>query len=65
MVKTINKDDNIKIVLIQHEFGFFKSQEQSFLRFLYKLNNQLVVVELHKIESRFQATDVNSGRCIN
>ena len=27
----INKDDQIRIVLIQHEFGFFKKQEEAFL----------------------------------
>jgi len=39
----INKDDQIKIVLIQHEFGFFREQERSFLKFLYKLSKPVVI----------------------
>ena len=37
LASNINKDNHIKIVLIQHEFGFFKEQEQAFLQFLYEL----------------------------
>ena len=37
-------DHNIKIVLIQHEFGFFKEQEQAFLEFIYELSKPVVVV---------------------
>jgi hypothetical protein len=40
----INTDNCIKIVLIQHEFGFFKVQEQSFQRFLNKLSKPVVIV---------------------
>jgi glycosyltransferase involved in cell wall biosynthesis len=40
----INNDDCIKIVLIQHEFGFFKIQEQPFLKFLSLLLKPAVVV---------------------
>lgn len=40
----INKDPLIKIVLIQHEFGFFATQEQAFLQFLYDLSKPIVVV---------------------
>jgi len=40
----INLDHNIKIVLIQHEFGFFKEQEQAFLEFIYELSKPVVVV---------------------
>ena len=39
----INKDNQIKIVLIQHEFGFFREQEHSFLKFLYKLSKPVVI----------------------
>jgi glycosyltransferase involved in cell wall biosynthesis len=39
----INKDDKIEIVLIEHEFGFFREQEQSFLKFLYKLTKPVVI----------------------
>jgi glycosyltransferase involved in cell wall biosynthesis len=41
---TINKDNRIKIVLIQHEFGFFKDQEQKFIQFLYELTKPIVIV---------------------
>ena len=40
----INKDNRIKIVLIQHEFGFFNVQEQAFLQFLYELSKPVVIV---------------------
>jgi len=40
----INNDKCIKIVLIQHEFGFFKVQEQSFQQFLNKLSKPVVIV---------------------
>ncbi len=44
LVFKINNDDSIKIVLIQHEFGFFKNQENSFLKFLNSLNKPVVIV---------------------
>jgi glycosyltransferase involved in cell wall biosynthesis len=40
----INKDNRIKIVLIQHEFGFYKMQEQKFLQFLNELSKPVVIV---------------------
>jgi glycosyltransferase involved in cell wall biosynthesis len=40
----INKDDCIKIVLIQHEFGFFRIQGESFLQFLSLLTKPIVIV---------------------
>jgi glycosyltransferase involved in cell wall biosynthesis len=44
LASTINKDNDIKIVLIQHEFGFFSKQEQSFLEFLYELSKPVIIV---------------------
>lgn len=44
LVVKINNDDHIKIVLIQHEFGFFRNQENSFLKFLNSLNKPVVIV---------------------
>lgn len=44
LVKNINTDDNIRIVLIQHEFGFYRKQEQSFLQFLYELTKPVAIV---------------------
>ncbi|MGB8491637.1 MAG: glycosyltransferase, partial [Bacteroidales bacterium] len=40
----INKDGHIKIVLIQHEFGFFNVQEQMFLNFIDLLSKPVVIV---------------------
>lgn len=40
----INNDKNIKIVLIQHEFGFFKDQELTFLQFLNSITKPIVLV---------------------
>jgi glycosyltransferase involved in cell wall biosynthesis len=40
----INKDNKIRIVLIQHEFGFFKKQEQPFLQFLTDLTKPVIIV---------------------
>lgn len=40
----INKDHHIKLVLIQHEFGFFNEQKKAFLQFLYELSKPVVVV---------------------
>ncbi len=41
---TINNDRKVKIVLVQHEFGFFKSQEPAFMRFLYELAKPVIIV---------------------
>jgi len=43
IANSINKDQQIKIVLIQHEFGFYKDQEQTFLQFLYAITKPIVV----------------------
>lgn len=40
----INRNNHIKIVLIQHEFGFFNLQEQAFLQFLYELSKPVAIV---------------------
>jgi len=40
----INADSRIKIVLVQHEFGFFHTQEQAFLDFLYEVTKPVVIV---------------------
>lgn len=44
MAQSINKDNNIQIVLIQHEFGFFIKQTQAFLKFLYQVSKPIVMV---------------------
>ncbi len=40
----INKEKNIKIVLVQHEFGFFHVQEQAFVEFLNLLAKPVIIV---------------------
>ncbi|MCX6305937.1 MAG: glycosyltransferase [Bacteroidetes bacterium] len=44
LAESINQDDDIKLVLIQHEFGFFHKQEQAFLTLLYSLSKPIVIV---------------------
>jgi glycosyltransferase involved in cell wall biosynthesis len=44
MAVNINNDECIKIVLIQHEFGFFRLQEQAFMKFLSLLSKPVVIV---------------------
>jgi glycosyltransferase involved in cell wall biosynthesis len=44
LAQTINNVNQIKIVLIQHEFGFFREQEPSFLDFLHALSKPVVIV---------------------
>ncbi|MFA6404145.1 MAG: glycosyltransferase [Salinivirgaceae bacterium] len=43
LAATINSNSNIKIVYIQHEFGFFHGQQQAFLKFLYELAKPVVI----------------------
>jgi glycosyltransferase involved in cell wall biosynthesis len=40
----INSDKHIKIVFIQHEFGFYRVQERAFLEFLYNLTKPVAIV---------------------
>ena len=40
----INKDEHIKMVLIQHEFGFYIEQELSFRHFLSELIKPVIIV---------------------
>jgi glycosyltransferase involved in cell wall biosynthesis len=44
LVSEINKDTDIRIVLIQHEFGFYREQEQAFLQFLNGISKPVVIV---------------------
>lgn len=40
----INMNAHIKIVLIQHEFGFFSAQEDAFLNFLHSIDKPIILV---------------------
>ncbi|RZJ67456.1 MAG: glycosyltransferase [Flavobacterium sp.] len=44
LVQNINTDDNIKIVLLQHEFGLFTDNVQGFNKFLTQIKKPVVVV---------------------
>jgi len=44
LAQSINDDENIQLVLIQHEFGLYKEQEMAFLQFLYELAKPIVLV---------------------
>jgi glycosyltransferase involved in cell wall biosynthesis len=44
LTEDINKNENISMVLIQHEFGLFRTNEANFIQFLKSLNKPIVVV---------------------
>jgi len=44
LIEKINNDDQIQLVLIQFEFGFYVDQKQSFLQLMYDLIKPIVVV---------------------
>ena len=44
LARSINLNNNIKIVLIQHEFGLFYEQEEAFLQFIHQISKPVVTV---------------------
>ena len=44
LAKTINDDADIRIVMIQHEFGFFEKKKDEFIQFLSDLTKPVVIV---------------------
>ncbi len=44
LAQEINQEERIQLVLIQHEFGFYKKQEEAFIQLLYQLTKPVVVV---------------------
>jgi glycosyltransferase involved in cell wall biosynthesis len=40
----INKDESIKLVVVQHEFGLFYSADQTFLSFLELINKPVIII---------------------
>ena len=48
LAETINRDNLIQIVLLQHEFGFFLGNEEKFTRFL-RLIDKPVIIVLHTV----------------
>ena len=48
LARHINENGRIKIVVIQHEFGFFHKQIEAFQKFMYELSKP-VVLEFHTV----------------
>jgi len=44
LAQSINDDEKIQLVLIQHEFGLYKEQERAFLQFIYEVSKPVVLV---------------------
>ncbi|MFA5849171.1 MAG: glycosyltransferase [Bacteroidales bacterium] len=44
IARQINQNKQIKIVLVQHEFGFFENHEEAFLQMLKKIKKPLILV---------------------
>ncbi len=44
LAEKINDDNRIQTVLIQHEFGFYRDQEQAFVQMLYEILKHVIVV---------------------
>jgi glycosyltransferase involved in cell wall biosynthesis len=43
LARTINESESIKMVMIQHEFGFFEGIENDFKEFLYTLSKPIII----------------------
>lgn len=43
LARLINEDENIKLAMIEHEFGIFKNREVDFIAFLQKLTKPIIV----------------------
>src|SRR5665647_397859 len=48
LASAINLDDQIKIVMIQHEFGFYRHQKETFQQFL-SLVKKPIVIAFHTV----------------
>ncbi|TMI63083.1 MAG: glycosyltransferase [Bacteroidetes bacterium] len=44
LAKRINSDPDIRMVMVQHEFGLFENKEDEFLQFLLALNKPVIMV---------------------
>jgi glycosyltransferase involved in cell wall biosynthesis len=44
VIQSVNADKSVKIVLVQHEFGFFAQDEESFTNFLFALTKPVILV---------------------
>lgn len=61
----INEDKNIKIVLIQHEFGFYDSQKDAFVQFLYTIIKPIIIVFHTVLPNPDEAFKTNVNNIIN
>lgn len=43
LAESINNNDNIRMVMIQHEFGLFKKKEDDFMQFLQAINKPIII----------------------
>lgn len=43
LAEKINDNENIRLILIEHEFGFFNTKEEEFIQFLKKLNTSILI----------------------
>jgi glycosyltransferase involved in cell wall biosynthesis len=48
LARLINENPKIKMVVLQHEFGFFHNQVEAFQQFIYELNKP-IVIEFHTV----------------
>jgi glycosyltransferase involved in cell wall biosynthesis len=48
LARLINENAKIKMVVLQHEFGFFHNQVEAFQQFIYELNKP-IVIEFHTV----------------
>jgi hypothetical protein len=55
LAQMINNDDNIRIILIEHEFGFFNNKEEELIKFLKKLDKS-VLITFHTVLSKPDAS---------
>jgi len=44
LAQSINDDEQIELVLVEHEFGLFKEQEMAFLQMLYEISKPIILV---------------------
>jgi len=65
LAKTINQDIHVKIVFIQHEFGFFKAQEDAFLKFINDLSKPVVIVFHTVLPNPNEALKLNIKKIAN
>ena len=67
LARAININNNIKLVVIQHEFGFFEAQPEVFKKFLFDLIKPVIIV-FHTVipdPDEFLRSDVRSSDAVS